>query len=884
MAGSNITSTLSIQLIDGVSKPARDVSQALKDAAANAEAVAKSMKDSGATDRFVRSLASLKVSAKDVEAVAGAWRDYSKAAGLAADSAKWTRTQAADVKAWESQTIKSLREVKREQQAFFKAQAAEEKQAQERARLTPPPAAPAARSGANWGVNWGVVGGAAGMAATYKAERFASQGVENYRKYSDENAIMRPVLDLTPDEQEKFKAQQMRLGVETRFSPVQIVEAQKLLGSRGVDKAFIESYIKHAVNYASAMNVDLPEATAALEAQIFSTGKLKGVTDPVQAEKIMKRTTDFSTHLAKVGGLSNQDVSDFYEYGGLSGKQAGISDETAGAMLAIMRHNQISGSKAGVAMRAISAKLVSPTAKGLAALNAMGIDYNQYTKMPGGLSGENLGLSVARTFGKKLTPDQIARLNALNSETYTNDKGEEAPIVGSREAYTTRASEIIGEGFEKKKNGELHAKDAKDIASTVGQFHKMAVESVNSEGLLQAIAESHATLAQLNAYFGFQQGSRAGAALQNPEELAANRKKLLGTPEGYAEKVAAERLASFDGAVENLEGSGVALQIRIANVLNNNDQGGGLLTGFVKSVTWATNAVIGLPGPLIALGTAATVAGTAFMGLKSIGALTTGFGLTGSAAALDGAAAALTAAAGRLGGAPGSIPETLIKGAAPAVDATIAAAPALVGAAGGTAGALIGGGTLAAIGTSALAAGAIMDNPDNTFNRGFDALRPGEAPKRELAPGHRPWTLGRIWSNLSGGGDTLPTLDESNASIDAAVAHKESVRLAASLQNGSPLEPSGPVWLPPAKSAAPSAGLDASQAATAKQDLDAAAQSKDALGAPVALSIDTSSIDALIAKIGRAKQELASLGAAGGSAGSMGGGSGGHFGLDGLGR
>ena len=120
----NLSSTLDIRLIDNVSKPARTVAQALHDAEKAAKDVAKGMAGTGATDRFVKSLAGMKLAAKDIEAVSRAWRDYSKSAGLAADSTKWTKAQAADVKAWEARTIASLRNVKREQLSYSKSVAA----------------------------------------------------------------------------------------------------------------------------------------------------------------------------------------------------------------------------------------------------------------------------------------------------------------------------------------------------------------------------------------------------------------------------------------------------------------------------------------------------------------------------------------------------------------------------------------------------------------------------------------------------------------------------------------------------------------------------------------------------------------------------------------
>ena len=114
----NMQSTLTIGLVDNVSKPARTVAQALKDAERAAEQVAKGLQGTGATDRFSASLSKLKASGNDIETVAAAWRDYSKSAGLAASSADWTKAQATGVRQWETQTISALRAVKSEQIAF----------------------------------------------------------------------------------------------------------------------------------------------------------------------------------------------------------------------------------------------------------------------------------------------------------------------------------------------------------------------------------------------------------------------------------------------------------------------------------------------------------------------------------------------------------------------------------------------------------------------------------------------------------------------------------------------------------------------------------------------------------------------------------------------
>lgn len=121
---SSLTSTLSLVLKDDVSKPARSVAMALKDVEANVRLVAKEMAGAGASDRFTASLAKLKLSKADIEAVAAAWRDYAKSAGLAADSSQWTAGQIASVREWERANLSALRTVKREETAFYRQTAA----------------------------------------------------------------------------------------------------------------------------------------------------------------------------------------------------------------------------------------------------------------------------------------------------------------------------------------------------------------------------------------------------------------------------------------------------------------------------------------------------------------------------------------------------------------------------------------------------------------------------------------------------------------------------------------------------------------------------------------------------------------------------------------
>jgi hypothetical protein len=103
----NLTSSLTIKLIDEVSKPARSVAQALKDAEKAAEAVAKGMGRTAGSDPFRRQLASLKLTANELRDVRREWLLYAHASKQAM-GAEWAAKGAAQMRAWERQTIASI--------------------------------------------------------------------------------------------------------------------------------------------------------------------------------------------------------------------------------------------------------------------------------------------------------------------------------------------------------------------------------------------------------------------------------------------------------------------------------------------------------------------------------------------------------------------------------------------------------------------------------------------------------------------------------------------------------------------------------------------------------------------------------------------------------
>jgi hypothetical protein len=117
----SISSSLVIGLIDNVSKPAKSVEASLRELQRDTASIAKTLANTGASDKFIASLAKMKVGAKDVESLAQAMRDYAKSAGLAANSSEWTKAQISGFRRFENQAVSALRRVSSEQSRFVAA-------------------------------------------------------------------------------------------------------------------------------------------------------------------------------------------------------------------------------------------------------------------------------------------------------------------------------------------------------------------------------------------------------------------------------------------------------------------------------------------------------------------------------------------------------------------------------------------------------------------------------------------------------------------------------------------------------------------------------------------------------------------------------------------
>lgn len=647
---SRLTSELILKLVDDVSGPASKVAKALRATEAQTKAVKKALAGSGASDRTVRDLAKLGASAKQVDAVSVALRNYGKSMGLAGDASKWTAVQRAQYKAFETSTVRSIRAVQKAHAALAATQlesavkAAEATRRQIAAQRAQAAAAALARKEGRRTAA-GTLASGVGVTAAYRGKQLARNAIESAGSFDIGVRRQRFYAGISEDRQQELIAQAKRIGQETPFTNLDVVEAQTTVMQRipeQLNRAKIALAVSEEVkNYALSMRADMKASAEGITAFLQQSGK--DITTQESAIKESRRAANLLVRMAKLGGLSDEDVQGYMRYAAPTGTLAGLTDTTLGALGVGLKRAGFRGDEAGTAIRSISSKLVAPGRKGMDALSAMGVDYNRFTTMPGGMSVQAIESMQKRRFGKTFSKSQRIRLDEVLSD---------GDIINDKDEFVSQVSAIIAESFGKKKNGETKAQDSQKIAKLASDFHQLSIQSINAEGLLAAILQAQPSLQQLNDLFNHKQGGKAGALGKVFEQVLADKAALSSTPDDFSKKIADGIMGGLGGSIENVKGSWETF------VLNLGTANSGLIRFAADGIGKALDGFSNLNPSLIQAGTAfaaiAAVGGGA-VGAFNLTKMLLGLGgshvaLSGSAAALTGSAEALTAAAIRLGG------------------------------------------------------------------------------------------------------------------------------------------------------------------------------------------------------------------------------------------
>lgn len=487
----------------------------------------------------------------------------------------------------------------------------------------------------------GAIAGA-GLIAAHRVKALSTSAVVAAAEFDIASRKQREFTDISAADQASILTPQAKkIGQDTQFTNLDVVKAQtkamqglpsNLTGRIKAEVA--EGILENVKNYALVMEGDLATSAEAIRAYLQTTNKDISTKQKALAEA--NKATNQLVKMAKLGGMSDEDVQGFIKFAVASGTAAGLTPESLLSLAALARRGGLRGDEAGVFVRAAASKLVAPTKGGRAALNAAGINYSDYVKMPGGLDVDRLENQFKQDLGIGFTP---AVREALQKALADPD------IIGDRGAFTQAVTEAVDPLFGKKADGSMRASDRQKIARSAGTFHKVSAASVDVEALLNKIMSSDMTLAQLNEFFTAKHGGKGAITQRQRDEYVAARNDLkkAGDDPDFAKRKADEIMAGLGGSFERLKGSVENLTLSIGQAWEGTLKPA--FEGFGNALDWISN----LPKPLAMGGSLAVgggmIGGATWLTSKLMG----GFGLSASAVALDSSAAALTAAAARLG-------------------------------------------------------------------------------------------------------------------------------------------------------------------------------------------------------------------------------------------
>lgn len=453
---------------------------------------------------------------------------------------------------------------------------------------------------------------ATGVGATYYGAKGAKTAFFNSVNMDEATRFQRAVGGISPGDQKPLTTQAFKIGQETRYTNQDVVDAQTQIIQAGVRDIDTVIALTEAVkNYSLAMRVTMEEGADTVRSVLQSTNK--DISDPEKAKAVADAMVNFVVDMAKRGGMADEDIRQFFKYGGASGKASGFSDSTLGSVGIQLRRGGMRGDEAGVFMRSASGKMVAPTSKGLDALNAMGLSYSDYVSMPDVLSSDNIERKFQRDFGKRLSKNQKADLtDLLETGTFIDPKsGEEMPISADQGIFTEQVANVLSGSFKKNKKGEMNAKDAQALAQSIAEYYKLAAESVDVERLFNDIMSANPSLAQLNAMFTERQGGRAATVRDRYASFKADKAGLENVPSDRAKKIGDEVHGGVYGEWMQATGAVETLFTKIGQdwevVVSP------MLRGFSNTV----DAIANLPSSLRMLGTAATAAAIALGGIAA---------------------------------------------------------------------------------------------------------------------------------------------------------------------------------------------------------------------------------------------------------------------------
>lgn len=463
----------------------------------------------------------------------------------------------------------------------------------------------------------------AGVAGA-KAFQVAKSAFSNYIPYERDVRYQRAIQHYSDADMALLERQRINAATVYGLKPEDTLHAQQAFVTRNFSALITEAATKQAIVLAKALNVKTDEAAKIVEGLTFGQGI--HLHDPAQASREIAKSADLAAIASKAGAMSPEDIQAFGKFGMGMSTAAGIGPAQAFAAAMTLKRANVGGDESGVFMRQFAARLLAPTKQAFEAFAHMGINYADYAPQ-GNVSPDAIDASLRRRYGKGLSEAGKASLTAAFGDESRN-------VLGSREDFSAAVREAVEASGEK-----LSKMDQKHLVDTALRQYDLAKGSLNGGALFDAILQ-RASARDIQAILGDKQGGRASLLLGAKDQYAEYLEKL-NHGEGFAQKIAEERMQGLAAAVDRLSASidSAEKQMVKANEgwLTPLADAGAKLAGFAAGLSDAQKQAVSVSAGLASLSGLAAAGATIASVISSF---------TGLAASANVASAALTRMAG----------------------------------------------------------------------------------------------------------------------------------------------------------------------------------------------------------------------------------------------
>ncbi len=382
------------------------------------------------------------------------------------------------------------------------------------------------------------IGGLAAGIAGSKLFQSAKAAVANFLPYEKDVRYQTAIQGFQAADQKMLDAQRVEAAKRFGVLPMDTLHAQQAFVTRDFSAPITKAATDQALILSKVLNVPVEEASKLVEGMTFGQGThLHNASD---ATRELGRSSDRAAIAAKAGAMTPEDVRQFAKYGIGMSTAAGISADQAYAIGMTLKRANVGGDESGVFVRQMSARLMAPTKLAYDAFARMGIRYEDFATQ-GSVSPDAINASLQRRYGKGLSAQGLEGLRAAFNDESRN-------VLGSREEFAAAIREAVEVSGEK-----LSKTDQKHLTDTALRQYDLSKSGLRGGELLDAIL-SKASAKDVQAIIGDKQGGRAVMLLNALDQYREYLEKLAHS-DGYAEKIANERMAGAAAAVDRFNAS-----------------------------------------------------------------------------------------------------------------------------------------------------------------------------------------------------------------------------------------------------------------------------------------------------------------------------------------